>query len=312
MRVLIITPMSGGFAGHEIGILRDAPSLQVEVMVVRSTWGPKLLVLAMAIWQALTYSGDRPDIIHAYSSWPAGIMAEILGKRFGCKTVLYEYLGPPDRIRSMPLATTAIRLATRVYCGSENNARDLSLMSGRTFDYFNLPTDGPDNLSPIVLCIGRLSPEKGMSIIPDIARALPRHEFLIVGSGVEYGRLRQAAPPNLFIARDHLGKSVLLKLMANASVVVNPSHYEGFGLVAAEASNMGARVIARNRGAQSEYAEIVVGEGATTKEWVDAILRISPEPESRGRSVGGGEFVSDVMSEYRMALAGPWPPPEEC
>lgn len=105
--------------------------------------------------------------------------------------------------------------------------------------------------------VGRLSPEKGVSLLLDAWRMLPGEVPLrIVGTGPEEARLRQQASdlPNV----EFLGAvphDRALGVMSSAAFVVAPSlWYETFGMVVLEAMACGRAVVVP---AESALAELV-------------------------------------------------------
>lgn len=79
-------------------------------------------------------------------------------------------------------------------------------------------------------------------------------------------------------------------LLAGASVVAVPSHYEGFGLTAAEAMAAGTPVVASNRGSHPE----IVG---------DAALLVEPDPASLTDALEA--VLDDASLAGRLRAAGP-------
>ena len=79
-KALVITPWVGGFVETQVGLLRTAGAA-IEVLVLKHTNGPRMLVLLAALWQAWRYRAkDRPEVVHAYSAWPAGIAGWVLAR----------------------------------------------------------------------------------------------------------------------------------------------------------------------------------------------------------------------------------------
>lgn len=93
-----------------------------------------------------------------------------------------------------------------------------------------------------LLAIGRLVRQKGFDVLIDAMAALPPTTRLdIVGDGPLRDTLTARAGPNVRL----LGRvDDLPERLATADVVVVPSRWEGFGLVAAEAMAAGAPVVA--------------------------------------------------------------------
>ncbi len=120
---------------------------------------------------------------------------------------------------------------------------------------------------PILLVVGRLSIEKGfdtaIQALAHLKKRRPDARLRIIGNGFEESRLRQ-------LTKDlHLSESVefvgsismdhIPTFINQASIVLVPSYFESFGLVALEALQMERPVIASNVGGLPE----IVSHGET-------------------------------------------------
>jgi len=115
----------------------------------------------------------------------------------------------------------------------------------------------------LILCVGRLVPQKGIEYfiraIPHIAKRYPEAKFIIVGEGWSRDILESEAR-----ASGHGGKiqftgfasdQEVINLMTSADVLVVPSVYEPFGIVALEGMASGVPVLASKVGGLSEVIE---------------------------------------------------------
>ena len=173
---------------------------------------------------------------------------------------------PPEKIEIVPNG-----IDTKRY----NASVDQSAVKGRYGVH-------PDE--KLVLCVGRLVPQKGIEYliraVPQIARRYPNSKFIIVGEGWLRGHLE-------YIARStgHQWKITftgwipdqeLVALLNSADALVVPSIYEPFGIVALEGMAAGVPVVASDVGG---LAEIVEHEHT-------GILAYSRSPESIAWAVG--------------------------
>jgi glycosyltransferase involved in cell wall biosynthesis len=115
---------------------------------------------------------------------------------------------------------------------------------------------------PVVLAVGRLAPQKGLSTL--LAAAASWHDMhpvpqvLIAGEGPLLGQLRDQAA-TLGVDAEFLGhRDDVPALLAAADVFVLPSHWEGQPLVLQEALRAGAAIVATRTGGIPELA----GSGA--------------------------------------------------
>ncbi|MEO5987957.1 MAG: glycosyltransferase [Candidatus Eisenbacteria bacterium] len=105
------------------------------------------------------------------------------------------------------------------------------------------------------LFAGRLSLEKGVKLLPEIARAIAPVPLWVAGEGPLAEWLRAKAPETLRML-GHLEDGVLAALRARASVFVAPSLFvEHFGYSVAEALLEGRPVVAARIGALPELVE---------------------------------------------------------
>lgn len=120
---------------------------------------------------------------------------------------------------------------------------------------------------PVVVYFGRLEWEKGvhdlLAALPRVRRAFPGTRLVVAGQGRQASALVEQAR-RLRVRRSvdfvgHLSDRALVALLAAADVVVLPSRYEPFGIVALEAAAAGAPLVASTAGG---LAELVV-DGVT-------------------------------------------------
>ena len=115
----------------------------------------------------------------------------------------------------------------------------------------------------LVLCVGRLVPQKGIEYfiraIPNIAKRYPEAKFVIVGEGWSRDLLEaeaRASGQNRKIQfTGFASDKEVINLMTSADVLVVPSVYEPFGIVALEGMATGVPVIASQVGGLSEVIE---------------------------------------------------------
>ncbi|TCO57245.1 glycosyltransferase family 4 protein [Actinocrispum wychmicini] len=120
---------------------------------------------------------------------------------------------------------------------------------------------------PMLLFFGRLEWEKGVqdliAALPRIRRSHPGTRLVVAGKGIHAPRLvadaRKARVMRSVDFVGHLSDSQLVAALAAADVVVLPSRYEPFGIVALEAAAAGAPLVASTAGGLGE----VVTHGET-------------------------------------------------
>ncbi len=153
--------------------------------------------------------------------------------------------------------------------------------------------------APLVVYFGRLEWEKGvhdlLAALPRLRRAHPGARLVVAGQGVQAAALVEQAR-RLRVRRSvdfvgHLPDRSLVACLAAADVVVLPSRYEPFGIVALEAAAAGAPLVASTAGG---LAELVV----------DGVTGLSVEPGDVDGIVDGVRAVlADPAAAARRARA---------
>jgi glycogen synthase len=113
---------------------------------------------------------------------------------------------------------------------------------------------------PMLLFFGRLEWEKGaqdlIAALPRIRRSHPGTRLVVAGKGRHQAQLvedaRKARVRRSVDFVGHLSDSELVAALAAADVVVLPSRYEPFGIVALEAAAAGAPLVASTAGGLGE------------------------------------------------------------
>jgi glycosyltransferase involved in cell wall biosynthesis len=141
----------------------------------------------------------------------------------------------------------------------------------------------------VVLCVGRVAPEKNLGLAIDCFRAMqrvnPTVKFVIVGDGPLRSALQKKHPDLIFcgVYKD----KELAKRYASADVFLFPSETETFGNVTLEAMASGLVVVAYDYAA----ARMHITDGETgvlapygqPRAFVDAATKLACEPQSLAR-----------------------------
>ncbi len=173
-----------------------------------------------------------------------------------------------------------------------------------------------DGEPPVLLSVGRLSPEKDLATTVRAFAMLRRKRplrLLLLGEGKDRDRLARLAA-SLGVAADvgfHPFVANPLPHMARAALLVSSSRYEGFGNVLVEAMACGTPVVATDCGGPGEilaggrYGRLVpVGHAFALAEAIDDTLAAPPEPEGlRARATLWSE--ARALASWRDLLE-PW------
>jgi glycosyltransferase involved in cell wall biosynthesis len=173
---------------------------------------------------------------------------------------------------------------------------------------------------PVIITIGRLSPEKGQSVLLDAARIIldekPNAVFLIVGDGpCEQSLKRQAQRNGLEGHVVFLGfRQDIFSLLQISTVMVLPSLREGLSVALMEASACSVPIVASNVGGIPEVVEngvsgFLVPPGDDTA-FANSILQLLDSPDLRdsmglaGRKIITDRYSSEIVSEMTVGLYG--------
>jgi glycosyltransferase involved in cell wall biosynthesis len=143
---------------------------------------------------------------------------------------------------------------------------------------------GVETATPLVLAVGRLHPQKGFDVLV-AAAALVRssHVITIAGEGPQRARLETLIASAAVDVRLLGERTDVADLLAAADLVVMPSRWEGWPLVAAEVLSAGRPFVASDVGGLPE----LVGDAAVLVPASDApalakaIERLIAEPAER-------------------------------
>ena len=113
---------------------------------------------------------------------------------------------------------------------------------------------------PRLLCIGRLVPQKGFDLaikaIRSLTKEYPRIKMIIAGEGPIRAELEQLTIDlELSQSVEFLGvvdPEMIPELINNSTIVIMPSRYESFGLVALQTAQMERPIVATRIGGLPE------------------------------------------------------------
>jgi glycosyltransferase involved in cell wall biosynthesis len=155
------------------------------------------------------------------------------------------------------------------------------------------------------LYVGRLSLEKGVDTIIDLAKRLPDQEFKIVGTGPEEARLHERAHAlgNVEFCGFQQGER-LAQIVGDARAVLLPSRvHEVFPLTVLEAFAAGKPVIASHVGGVPEAVDdrhngILVAP-FDLHGWTEAVLRMAYDEPMRSRMARAAREAAETRFSLR-------------
>lgn len=230
---------------HSGGALADAfAAAEVTVSCLgRSRGRPGLRATARLVRLAV-----QADVVHTHlwagDFWgrPAGVLARR-------PVITTEHNTRADSGPRRRIWTAMAPLSERIVCVSQAASRTLQ-HSGVCASQLTVIENGIDlerfSQRPLaserrIVAVGRLTRQKGFDVLVDALRGIEA-STTILGEGEERGALERRAA-GLSIALPGW-VSDIRPYLAQAAVLVIPSRWEGFGLIAAEAMASGVPVIA--------------------------------------------------------------------
>jgi len=281
----------------------------------------------------------RPDAVTAQDALWCGLIAYSIAKCRGIPLHIQDhgayFARPPFSFSEKFLAPAArliVRGAQRVRTVGERGAAGLRRVgvSERAIDVMPIATEagrfadiGEPGRASNVLCIARLEPEKGVDVLlkawKTIAGKLPEARLRIVGDGSLRQTLETSAKESgIDGSVEFFGKSEDVKPhLAWASVVVQPSWFEGWGLAVVEAAAAARPVVMTDTGCAGRavihgVSGLVVapGDAAGLARAVMGLLAdpaVSREMGRRGRDLAQGlptpeETVASIRRSFEACL----------
>lgn len=234
-----------------------APRLgQIELLrkgiLARTAWRefrtllPLLPLLQLRFFNRIRRKKPDVCIVHGFQgalvAWPAavifrkirwGYVHRITKSATGCSAVFRLIYRPFDVVAGNSKAVTAslAPLTRRDKLATLENGLNWRSFEDRAQAGLMAPL--PDAAGPVLICVGRLLPHKGQSIIIDafdvVAREFASAALWIAGDGVEMDSLRRQAAASSSADRIHfLGRREdVPAVLMRANVFVNASSWEG-------------------------------------------------------------------------------------
>jgi glycosyltransferase involved in cell wall biosynthesis len=229
------------------------------------------------------------DLIHAHFTYPDGVVAARLGRRYGVPVVITEQnpWGPwMDKYASV--RRRAIRAARQSTCHiaiSESVRRTIEQYTGTMENLvvipdgvdafqFTLPGEAQKRKPNQILFVGAIRPVKGVDVLFRAMRLLADRsaqvELVVVGEAF-YGAYRREEIRLKKMVSDlslddrirFAGKqtpSELVRSMQESAALVLPSRAESFGMVLVEALACGTPVVATRCGGPEDIVDDQVGQ----------------------------------------------------
>lgn len=213
----------------------------------------------------------KPHLVHINTTGPGLFFHQKTKSVLPSNDLFSVHFFPETKIHQNSLIGSCLRSSNWVSAVSQamlEDARKIApeIENKSSLIYNGLPMPGikPANYQfdePILLCIGRLVPEKGFDLALEafahVHKVFPKARLLIAGDGICMVDLKsQAKTLNIQAFVDFSGwidPDKIIDLINKAVLVIVPSRWrEPFGLVALQASQMARPVVASNVGGLPE------------------------------------------------------------
>jgi 1,4-alpha-glucan branching enzyme len=232
---------------------------------------------------------------HDWMTAPAGLRAgRRLERPVVCNVHLPQHSGPALLMENLGLVGADLVLVNSQAVRRELRARRLPmhrlkvLPNGVNPALFRPAQDWPSD-GGYILFVGRFVPHKGVDILLRafgvLLRRYPESRLVIAGEGLFDLYFRRVARflgfPDRVTFLDWQCGAKLVELYQKAQVVVVPSHYEPFGIVALEAMACGRPVVASRVGGLQEFVDHgVQGYLVKSGDYLDLARRLAALAES--------------------------------
>jgi glycosyltransferase involved in cell wall biosynthesis len=303
----------GGVPVHRLDLtsaltLRDAAGLATvrhDAAAIARDWEPDLVHLAFSPQAGYLTLGARLDrlaplLVSFHGPWP----------------VLEDAAGPTLTRRLLDSAdwvTACSRASLEQVRGFEPGIAERSSWIPNGLEPASPPSAPPAAGEPLVVGLGRLSPEKGFDVLlrafARLRRAEPRARLVLAGRGVEEGALvalaRELGIAEAIDFHGWVRAADVPELLDRANVVAVPSREEGFGMTALEAAMRGRPVVATRTGGLPEVVDDGVTGVLVAPEAPDQLASaIASLLADRGRAArlgaAGRERAERLFSEERL------------
>jgi glycosyltransferase involved in cell wall biosynthesis len=263
----------------------------------------------------------KPQIIHSHT-FKAGLLSRLMLFRIPkIHTFHGHLLSDPEFSRRALQVIVNIerRLAkvtkTLITVGEQVSKDLLQVGVGKPNQYISIASEGQklnflsrdkaranlgiDLQTPVVLWMARMAPVKNPSLALEVARLLPKINFLMAGGGELFDEIRDSAPPNVGM----LSWVDAAEIIPAADIFLSTSLNEGVPYSLLEVLSAGVPVVAVESGAIAEIIKDKVNGFLTSKEpteiasQIDSLFTNSAQRLSVGQSAHNSSSQSAQMKK---------------
>jgi len=305
----------------------DWPSIRWRIVVDPH---PLWRLLPGLMWVKLRLGTlAKRDTLDAF--WAAGTLTPSLEEPIVATVYDLNHVLVPETMRLVSRFafrrwfTADVRAASRVITISQGTATRLRELVGRTADAVALPGSRWSDMDaksvegrlfdePYILSVATREPRKNLgSLIAAFAALkarglIPRH-LLVLAGDAGWGKKLEALHgdrPAWLRELGYVPDHKMAALFVHADILVQPSHYEGFGMPAAEAASFGTRVVATDipelREAAGPFGVFTQPDPEGVAQGIlDALAMSDPTPFSGGSWRDAAQVMAKTFEQISRA-----------
>lgn len=267
------------------------------------------------------------ELVHAHFSYPDGVVAARIGRRYGVPVVITEQApwrpwmdeAPVERrlaVEALRESVFQIAISTAVrdsivhFTGESERLRVIP--DGVDTDVFTLPPNGLQTTPDQILFVGLIRAVKGVDVLVRALRLLADRgrnaKLVFVGDGYYRSYQRDQADVRRLIAELGVSDSVefrgqqtedaLVRAMQESALLVLPSRAESLGMVLVEALACGTPVVATRSGGPEDIVTDEVGVLVPTEDPAALADGIEHVLDNRG------SYRSEVLRSHAVQHFG--------
>lgn len=298
MKILIISPTQfgiGGIAQHVQGLKKflENQNHYVEIISSENTFTLPIKGLKNPSFMLSSFLKSKLkknfDIVHAHNIPAALAMKNTKGKKILSLHGIFS-----QQINQLHGKTTG-NVSEKYEKKALSWADAITVVSKDAFDYYNklgfsvyqipnaiainsLPKKVDQRYENQIIFVGRLSHEKGIDTLSELAENLPSEIHLIIlGSGPKVDLIKNITKSNIHYL-GYLPKDKTIPLIRGSKILIQPSLIEGISSSVLEAMACNVPVIATNVGGNKEIIEHnktgILIEPKNSKQLLEEILNL--------------------------------------
>ena len=298
MKILLISPTQfgiGGIAQHVQGLKNFLENEGNNVQIISSENTFTIPIKGLKNPSFMISSAFKAkfkknnDIVHAHNIPSAKAMKNASGKKILTIHGIYS-----QQIENLHNRTTS-KIATNYEKEALEWANAITVVSKDAFDYYkklglnvyhipnsididSLSTKSDRRYKKQIIFAGRLSSEKGVDVLSDLAKILPSDiNLIILGSGPKENLIKNIKKSNVSYF-GYLPKNETISLIRGSDILIQPSKIEGVSSTILEAMACKVPVITTNVGGNKEIIEHnktgILIEPNNSKKLLDEILNL--------------------------------------